>query len=55
MFAQSQHLEFEEEFTGEPIQSCSVWWALRLEALARFLMERMAEEGNDEHSDSSRP
>ncbi len=55
MCAKSQHFELEEEFTGEPIQGCSVWWALRIEALARFLMERLAEEGDDEDDGPSGP
>lgn len=55
MFAQSQYLEFEEESTGGPIQSDSVWWALRLEVLACYLTERMAEEGDDEDNGPTSP
>jgi hypothetical protein len=55
MLTRSQHLEFEEESTGEPIQGCSVWWHLRLEALARYLMDRLAEEGDDEDNGPTSP
>lgn len=55
MRARNRQIEFEEEFAGEPIQGFPVWWALRLEALACYLMERVAEEGDDEDDGPSGP
>jgi hypothetical protein len=48
MCSRRLQLELEEEFADKPNPGFPVWWQLRLEALAKYLVERLDEEGYDE-------